>query len=74
MATAETDLDKPTDVVCKKRSVIHPERFITVKPKGWTKIFGSHKTYIDSGDITQPPTQTEIDNYMKDHNVTIRGN
>lgn len=73
MATAETDLDKPSGVVCKKRSVgiIHPDRFVKVKPISWTRIFGSHKTYIDTGDITKAPTQKDIADFIVSHNVAI---
>lgn len=73
MATAETDLDKPTEVVATIRRVgiIHPKRLVYVKSNTWTKIFGKSEVYIRIGDITQPPTESDILEFEKQNNVTV---
>ena len=75
MTTAETDLNKPSGIVCRTKTVgiIHPKRFVNVKSKSWTKIFGKRAGVIDVGDISQAPTQEDIDTYITNKNITILG-
>lgn len=71
MATAETDLSKPENISVRirKTRIIHPKRFVNVKLKGWRKIFGSYRTYIDIGDVETEPTKEELEQFLLQKNL-----